>query len=66
MLALKAKFDGKQIILPKKAKGLNAGEVVVIFDAPEKDQIRSNWNKMQEKALAKAWENAEDAAYDDL
>ena len=66
MLAIKAKFDGKKIILPKQAKALDAGEVVVIFEAPKTDPVRSAWNKAQESALAQAWENEEDAVYDEL
>ena len=67
MLAVKARFDGKRIVLPEEARGAPPGNVIVIFEADNgvlKEQ--GDWMKAQEAAFAKAWENDEDAAYDSM
>jgi hypothetical protein len=66
MVALKARFDGKKIVMPKAVPVLPPGEVIVIFpDAAEAGESQ-DWMKAQESAFAKVWDNDEDAAYDDL
>ncbi len=67
MLAIKARFDGKEIILPPSIPDVSPGEVVVVFEAAEAgpEDIR-DWMKVQESAFAKVWENDEDSVYDSL
>ena len=65
MQAVKAKFDGHQIILPKGIQPAKPGEVIVIFseaDQPDAD----SWLAAQEQVLAEFWDNPEDAEYDRL
>ena len=67
MLAIKAHFDGKSIVVPEELRGTPPREVLVIFEgsstAEEEDQL---WLKAQESAFAKVWDNDEDAVYDSL
>jgi hypothetical protein len=67
MVAIKARFDGKNIILPKEYRKGLPREVLVVFEgaAPEAEESRL-WLKAQEQAFAKAWDNDEDAIYDSL
>jgi hypothetical protein len=67
MRAIKARFDGKAIRLPKDLRKAPPGEVVVIFqeERPDGDDSLS-WLNAQETAFAKVWENDEDAVYDSL
>jgi hypothetical protein len=64
MLAMKGKFDGKQVILPE-TPALPECRVIVVFEsdgdfAPD----RSAWMRAQQETLASIWENEEDAIYD--
>ncbi|MCP4038627.1 MAG: hypothetical protein GY733_16930 [bacterium] len=64
MKAVRARFDGEKVILEEELRGLTPGEVIVIFvtgpnQAPD-------WLKAQEEALARVWDNEEDAVYDEL
>lgn len=66
MLAIKAEFDGKQIVLPK-VPDVSAGTVIVVFehaDVPDNDHDR--WLKAQEAAFSKVWDNEDDAVYDTI
>ena len=67
MRAIKAQFDGKQIILPADISNVPPGEVVVVFEAevPADDGLQG-WMKLQESVFAKVWDNDEDAVYDSL
>ncbi len=65
MTAIKAKFDGRQILLPRELAGQQPGEVIVIFsDLPE--GIEQDWLTAQEQTLSQVWDNADDAEYDQL
>ncbi len=65
MVAIRAKFDGKKIVVPEALRGTPAGEVIVIFpDAPGGDDARA-WLMAQEPAFAEVWDNDEAAVYDD-
>jgi hypothetical protein len=67
MVAIKAHFDGKNIILPEKYRKRLPREVLIVFEsaAPEAAENRL-WLKAQEEAFAKIWDNDEDAVYDAL
>ena len=67
MLAVKARYDGKKVILPKGVRKAPPGKVIIIFeDAPEPPAEIKAWEKAQETAFTKVWDNAEDAIYDSL
>ena len=69
MLAVKAKFDGKKVVLPKgiHAPQFKAGKVIVVFTEPPKDsKEKKQWMKAQESSFSKIWDNDEDAVYDNL
>lgn len=67
MLAFKARFDGKRIVLPDEARSAPAGDVIVVFtaakDASEEAVL---WERAQEAAFAAVWDNPADAVYDEL
>jgi hypothetical protein len=65
MTAIRAKFDGNRVILPPEASGREPGSVIGVFEDGE-DADRTFWEAAQESTLAKVWENADDAIYDDL
>jgi len=67
MLAIKARFDGRKVILPKTVRRTTPGEVIVVFtpSAEAKEEAQA-WLKAQERAFAKVWNNDEDAVYDTL
>ena len=65
MLAIKARFDGKKIVLPTATRNAPPGEVIVVFtEAGEREN--KAWLKAQEAAFRRVWENDEDAIYDTL
>ncbi len=65
MVAIKAHFDGKKIVVPEGMRGAPAGDVLVIFETlPDDLEERQWWKKAQEAAFAKAWDNDEDTVYD--
>lgn len=67
MVAIKATYDGRQVILPDEMPSLAPGEVILIFEEAGCDDDETNgWLKAQESAFAKAWDNDEDAVYDAL
>jgi hypothetical protein len=67
MLALKARFDGRKVVLPKGRIKARPGMVIIIFEeATDSAKEKLSWIKAQEKTFAKAWNNTEDAAYDSL
>ena len=67
MLALKARFDGKKIVLPKGRVKARPGTVIVIFEGVEDAAFEKRaWIKAQERAFAKAWNNEEDSVYDSM
>ena len=67
MLALRARFDGKKVVLPKGRVRARPGSVIVIFEqAAGEDREKRAWAKAQEKVFAKVWDNDEDSVYDAL
>ena len=66
MVAIKTQFDGEKIVLPDNLRGLPPQEVIVIYEADENTSESQAWLKAQEESFAKAWENDEDAVYDEL
>ena len=66
MVAIKTQFDGEKIGLPENLRGLPPQEVIVIYEADENALETQAWLKAQEASFAKAWDNDEDAVYDQL
>ncbi|MFH1108600.1 MAG: hypothetical protein V1790_05310 [Planctomycetota bacterium] len=67
MVIIRAHFDGDRIEMPREVRGLPPGEVILIFEngsRPSSDG--KGWLGASEPALAKAWDNDDDAAYDSL
>jgi len=68
MLAVKAIYDGKRVVLPEDvAAQLPVGEVIVVFGTPHvaSDEV-ADWRRAQESSFAGAWDNDADAVYDTL
>lgn len=65
MLASKARFDGRKIILPRATRNAPPGEVIVVFTEAQERENKA-WLKAQEAAFARVWDNEEDAIYDTL
>ncbi|MBI4702281.1 MAG: toxin-antitoxin system, antitoxin component, Xre family protein [Deltaproteobacteria bacterium] len=67
MRAVKARFDGKRILLPEDLRNLPPGEVIVVFTSlVPADDDRREWSAAQEAAFTRVWDNPEDAVYDAL
>jgi hypothetical protein len=67
MVAIKAHFDGKKIVIPAQIRGGPPREVLLVFeDLPASKAETQLWLKAQEDAFAKVWDNPEDAVYDSL
>ena len=67
MLAVKAHYDGKKVILPKSIHRKAPADVIVIFNEPDpKDDGAELLAKAQQSAFAKVWDNEDDAIYDSL
>jgi hypothetical protein len=66
MVAIKTQFDGEKIVLPDHLRGLPPQEVILIYQADEDAVETQAWLKAQEASFAKAWDNDEDAVYDQL
>lgn len=63
----KGTFDGEKVIVPGEVRGFRPGEVVVVFEnGVESGGEREGWARLEESAFAKAWDNDEDAVYDNL
>jgi len=67
MMIIRARFDGDSIEIPPGVRGLPPGEVLVIFEngANPSSNVES-WLTASEPALAKVWDNEDDAVYDSL
>ena len=65
MVAIKAQFEGEKIVLPENLRGLPPQEVI-IYEADEGTLETQAWLKAQEASFANAWDNDEDAVYDQL
>jgi hypothetical protein len=66
MVAIKAQFDGEKIVLPDDLRGRPPQEVILVFGADAGDLENQAWLKAQEATFGKAWDNSEDAVYDQL
>lgn len=68
MIAIKAKFDGKKIILPKDSIPREAQDVVVVFEDAGDNIVNDDiaWRAASASALRKVWDNDADAIYDKL
>ena len=67
MLAVKARYDGKKVILPKLISRKAAADVIVIFNEPDpKDDEAELFAKAQHAAFDRVWDNEDDAIYDSL
>jgi hypothetical protein len=67
MRAIRTKFDGKTIRVPKELQKAPAGEVLLIIpDRAANGDGDSGWLKAQEGSFARVWDNDEDAVYDSL
>jgi hypothetical protein len=66
MLALRSKFDGKQIITPQELNGHRPCDVIIVAMDAETQHDRAAWQAMHDASLGDAWSNEEDAVYDDL
>jgi hypothetical protein len=67
MLAIKGEFDGKRVVLTETPH-VPRCPVIVVFgeEAGDTAPEPGDWLRVQEAALAKVWENEEDAVYDRL
>ena len=63
MLAVRTRYDGKDVRIPQAARPPGPCNVIVLFEEDESFRD-AEWLKLQEKNLAKAWDNEEDAVYD--
>jgi hypothetical protein len=54
MLVLKAKCDGRKIVLPAAIR-LPVGAVVVVFEGDEADDDRDLWRRLSAQGLAAAY-----------
>lgn len=66
MVAVRTKFDGEKILLPEDLRGLPPQEVIVIYESQDNALEAEAWHKAQEASFGKAWDNVEDAVYDEL
>ncbi|MCK4625130.1 MAG: hypothetical protein KAV00_07465 [Phycisphaerae bacterium] len=65
MRAIRTRYDGRKIRITRDIERLQPCDVIVLFEEDESD-IDADWLKMQEKSLAKAWDDKEDAVYDQV
>jgi len=65
MLAIQAQYDGQNIRIPEKWKKLPPGDVIIVFEEQRSGADRA-WLQVQEEALATAWDDEEDAVYDQV
>ena len=66
MVAIKTTFDGEKIVLPEALRGLPPQEVILICHSDDTASEDQAWLKAQEASFAKAWDNDEDAVYDEI
>jgi TusA-related sulfurtransferase len=67
MKAIRTKFDGKTIRVPKQMRKAPAGDVLLVIpDRAANGKEDSGWLKAQEQSFAEVWDNDEDAVYDSL
>ncbi len=73
MLAVKAKYENGAVRWEQKPPVTGLHDLIVVFeDIPASDQDvpptdeREVWRKAQESVFAKAWDNQDDAVYDNM
>ena len=68
MIAIKAHFDGENVVFRKdELKGVSPGEVILIFKSEHTQAAdKTAWMRAQEPVFATAWDNDEDAVYDSM
>jgi hypothetical protein len=67
MQAVKARFDGQQIMLPPEVPWGTPADVIVVFpDELQNGAEQAAWMKAQEDTFGKVWDNEEDSVYDSL
>ncbi len=67
MLAIKAEYDGKNVILSNNVTNMKPGPVIVVFEEKySNNDPQNDWVKLQEEKFAEVWDNDEDAVYDKL
>ncbi len=64
MKAVRARYDGRQVVIEGDLGGLTPGDVLVIFDTSSHQA--PDWITVQEEVLSRVWDNDEDAVYDSL
>ena len=65
MRTVRAHFDCKNVVIPPDAKGLSPSDVLLVFTDPN-DGVDAAWLGAQEAALARVWENDDDAAHNSM
>lgn len=65
MYAMKAQFDGRQVVMPSLPP-VHKCSVLIIFEEEAANEEKTEWLTAQEPALSKVWLNEEDAVYDTL
>ncbi|HEV2293822.1 MAG TPA: hypothetical protein VGR35_08190 [Tepidisphaeraceae bacterium] len=68
MIAVKARFNGKQVVLPDGFQPPPQQEVIVIFEEGKSMTLPDTdfWARASEDALRKIWDNADDEIYNKL
>jgi hypothetical protein len=66
MVAIKTTYGGEKIVLPEALRGLPPQEVILICQTDDSASDDQAWLKAQEESFAKAWDNDEDAVYDEM
>ncbi len=68
VIAVKAKFDGKNVILPEGFTPPSARQVLVVFDdeIDEWDTNDQDYLASAEQTLRKVWENPDDEVFNTL
>jgi hypothetical protein len=66
MRAVKTKYDGKTIKVPKELRSAPPGDVLIVFQESHKTPDDLSWLKAQETSFARVWDNDQDAIYDGL
>lgn len=66
MIAVKAKFDGKHVILPEGFDAPDVGDVIVLFDADDWRADDPAYLKLAEETLAKVWNNPDDEIFNSM
>jgi hypothetical protein len=67
MIAVKAKFDGKQVILPQDfTPPTQVGDVIVLFEADDWNAEDSDYLRAAQDVLQKVWDNPDDEIFNSM